>query len=189
MVNYKNGKIYKLVNDELGLTYFGSTCGELRSRLCVHKSHSKAHNITKCTSKLLFDQGVCMIFLVEEYPTDNKMLLHQRERFYIENNECVNKCLPTRTKREYRSDNKEKISKQKAIYHANNADKINEQNRIYRANNSDKINARQKLYCQKNADKIKEQRKMYQIKNRDKINQQSKAYRARKKIEQSLKTN
>ena len=46
MVNYKNGKIYKLVNDELNLTYYGSTCNELRKRLCDHKSQAKNKNYT-----------------------------------------------------------------------------------------------------------------------------------------------
>jgi len=40
-MDYKNGKIYKLVNDELGLTYYGSTCTELRKRLHQHKKQAK----------------------------------------------------------------------------------------------------------------------------------------------------
>jgi hypothetical protein len=171
MVNYKNAKIYKLVNDSLGLTYYGSTCGQLRSRLCAHKSDAKTMNLT---SKLLFEQGICKIFLVEEYPTDNKMLLLQRERWYIENNECVNKCLPGRTKKEWEVDNHNKRAKQKKEYYVDNRVKIEEQKRVYRANNKEKI---------------KEQMKEYQIKNRDKINQQQKIRRARIKLEKSLKTN
>jgi hypothetical protein len=163
MVNYKNGKIYKIVNDLTGLTYFGSTCGQLRSRLCAHKSDAKTMNLT---SKLLFEQGICTIYLVEEFPTENKMLLHQRERYWIENNECVNKCLPGRTKREWYVDNKEHI--------------LNHQKDYYNANKEHK-----KIYQLKNADEIKERQKLYYQKNREKINQQKKAYRARKKLEKS----
>jgi hypothetical protein len=167
MVNYKNGKIYKMVNDSTGLTYFGSTCGELRSRLCVHKAHSKTMNLT---SKILFEKGICKIYLVEEFPTDNKMLLLQRERFYIENNECVNYNLPNRTRKEYLSDNKEHISKQNKQYKIKNAVKIKEQTKKYRIQNSDKM-------------------KEYQNKNRDKINQQQKIRYAKKKLEKSSEPN
>jgi adenylate kinase family enzyme len=135
----------------------------------VHKSHSKNHNIN-ITSKLLFEQGICKIYLVEEFPTDNKMLLHQRERWYIENNECVNKCLPGRTKKEWEVDNKEHI--------------LNHQKDYYNANKEQK-----KIYQLQNADKIKQYQINYRIQNSDKINQQSKAYRARKKLEKSLEPN
>jgi hypothetical protein len=98
------------------------------------------------------------------------MLLHQRERWYIENNECVNKYIPCRTVKEYYVDNKEHI--------------LNHQKDYDNANKEQK-----KIYQLKNADKIKEQQKLYYEKNKDKINQQRKACRAKKKLEQSLKTN
>ena len=91
MVNYKNGKIYKLVNDELGLTYYGSTCTELKKRFYAHKSKAKAK---KCTSYKLFEKGECKIYLVEKCPCDNKNHLESVERFYIENNLCVNTRIP-----------------------------------------------------------------------------------------------
>jgi hypothetical protein len=166
MVNYNNAKIYKLVNLDLGLTYYGSTCGGLRKRLGNHKSDAKTRNYS---SKLLFEKGICTILLVEEFPTDNKRLLHQRERYWIENNECVNKAIPCRSDEEYRSDNHEQILKRKKIYRLENSDKIKEQNRIYRANNKDKIN---------------EQNRIYRLNNKDKINQRQKIYRAKKKLEQ-----
>jgi hypothetical protein len=112
--------------------------------------------------------------LVELYPTDDKTILHQRERYWIENNECVNKFIPTRTQKERNIDNHEQISKQMQIYYVNNADKIKEQSRIYRANNKDKI---------------KEQMKEYQIKNRDKLKAYNKIRHAKKKIEKSLEPN
>jgi hypothetical protein len=165
MVNYNNAKIYKLVNLDLGLTYYGSTCCGLIKRLSKHKWGANA-NTRKCTSSLLFEEGVCQIFLVELYPTDDKTILHQRERYWIENNECVNKVIPCRSDKEYYVDNREQILKQKKEY--DYAHK--EQKRIYRANNRDKIN---------------EQRRIYRLQNRDKINQQQKIRYAQKKLEQS----
>ncbi len=52
------------------------------------------------------DYSYCV---VEEVEYENKWELHNRERYYIENFECVNKNIPTRTRKEYDQDNKEKI--------------------------------------------------------------------------------
>ena len=137
-MDYKNGKIYKLINDELGLTYYGSTTTTLTKRLCGHKSKSN-----KCKSKLLFTEGAVEIFLVEEFPCENKDQLNQRERFYIENNACVNKKIPGRTLKEYREANKEAIK---------------EQSKEYREANKEAI----KEYYEANKEVIKEQHKEYQ---------------------------
>ena len=167
MVNYKNGKIYKLVNDELNLTYYGSTCNELRKRLNDHKKKSN-----KCSSKIMFESGVVKIYLVEEFPTENKMLLNQRERYYIENNECVNKVIPGRTRKEYRDDNKYKINITEKEYYNNNKDKIIEKKKEYYQNNKDKI----KEYYQNNKDKIKERAKEFNENNKEKRKQYLKQY-------------
>ena len=105
MNKYQNGKIYKIVNDELGLTYFGSSCNLLHKRLYEHKNRSnKEYNCT--SSKILFTtEFQPQIFLVEAYPCENKLELEKRERYYIENNECVNKNIPTRSQKEYLEDN------------------------------------------------------------------------------------
>ena len=41
------------------------------------------------------------IELMEEIKCDDKKTMHERERFYIDNFECVNKIKPSRTKKEY----------------------------------------------------------------------------------------
>lgn len=100
LMDYKNGKIYKLVNDELNLTYYGSTCAPLHKRLYQHK-----HKSNPCSSKILFESGEVKIFLVELFPCNNRIELRQKERHYIENNDCVNKRIPNRTIKEYMKDN------------------------------------------------------------------------------------
>jgi hypothetical protein len=98
MPDYKNGKIYKIVNDKLGLTYYGSTTQILSQRMGGHiackKKYDKGefHNLT---SFQLLD-GNQKIYLVEKYPCNDKNELERRERYYIENNDCVNKCIPSR---------------------------------------------------------------------------------------------
>ena len=96
MPDYNNGKIYRIVCDITGETYYGSTTYKyLSSRLAKHRS------TTTCKSKQIIERGNYSIVLVEEYPCENKEQLNKRERYYIENNECVNKYIPTRTKSEY----------------------------------------------------------------------------------------
>ena len=100
---YANGKIYKLTCE--GLTYYGSSCNTLTKRLNSHKCKSN-----NAMSKLLFEKGSTVhIALVEDFPCDRKEQLNARERYYIENNECVNKIIPGRTPKEYKEDHKEKF--------------------------------------------------------------------------------
>lgn len=90
-MNYANGKIYKLVGG--GLTYYGSSCGDLRHRLCYHKNAFKEGFPT--TSNQLFETGDDVkIYLVEKFPCKNKMELRARERYWIETNDCVNEIIP-----------------------------------------------------------------------------------------------
>ena len=56
------------------------------------------------------------IVLVELAPSNSKMELHQRERYHIENNECVNKQIPTRTDEEYYLQNRDKMLETHAEY-------------------------------------------------------------------------
>ena len=162
-MDYKNGMIYKLVNDELNLTYYGSTCTELRKRLCSHKSKSN-----KCSSKIMFETGVVKIYLVEEFPTENKMLLNQRERWYIENNECINKGIPSRTVKEYYLDNKDKIKE----YYLDNKDKKKEYQKEYRIKNKDKLLEQDKKY-----------KKEFYLLNKKRILEYQKEYYLKKKLE------
>jgi hypothetical protein len=121
MVNYQNAKIYRLVCDDPNLVYYGATTKALCDRLSNHKSNCR------CRAKQLFDVGGVKIFLVEKFPCDSKEELNARERYYIENNECVNRNIPGRTKKEYnkqyREENKEHIKEHNKQYNEANKDK------------------------------------------------------------------
>ena len=164
MVNYKNAKIYKLVNDELNLTYYGSTCDELRKRLYGHKNKSN-----KCCSKIMFESDEVKIYLVEKFPCNDRIELNQRERFYIENNECINKNIPNRTQKEWYIEwyeiNKDKIKESKKKYCEKNREQINKKERERYEKNKEE----RKQYYQKNKDKIKQQKKEYYQKNKQKL--------------------
>ena len=51
----------------------------------------------------------CQIVLIETCSCDTKDELHRREAHHIRTLQNVNKCIPLRTRQEYRDDNKEQI--------------------------------------------------------------------------------
>lgn len=132
MVNYQNGKIYRLEGG--GLTYYGSTVNRLCERLASHKRDYNYLKEGKRTwmsnSKLLFeavdDINEVKIYLEEKYPCNTKEELTGREGWWIKNNECTNKCIAGRTSKEYYEDNKNKILTRVKKYRENNKDKIKE---------------------------------------------------------------
>ena len=95
MPDYQKWKIYKISCNITGLTYYGSTIQPLSVRMGCHK------RMSGCSSKQIIMGGDYDYSLVEDCPCGNKEQLHCRERFDIENNECVNKTIPGRTLKEY----------------------------------------------------------------------------------------
>ena len=112
--DYANSRIYRIVCNDTGKQYYGSTTQSLAKRLGTHKSKCKMWqegNHRYITSFEIIAGGNYDIVLVEECPDiKNKEQLHARERFFIESNECVNKFIPGRTLHEYYVANKEKLA-------------------------------------------------------------------------------
>jgi hypothetical protein len=193
MVNYSNGKVYKIepLNGEEGEIYIGSTTKELLSqRMTKHRGQYNEWlngKKAKTTSFDLFEKyGIenCKIILLELVNAKSKDELISREAFFIRSLKCVNKNIPDRTKKEYREDNKDKLKEKE--YRENNKDKIKENYKKYYYNNIDKLKEKNKEYKEENKDKIKEYRKEYynNIENNkeyyknniDKIKENSKEY-------------
>jgi len=121
MVNYANGKIYRVVSESLGLQYIGSTCEPtLAKRLGKHRSEyrrylaGKKHNVTIYQ---LLEAGDVDIQLIESYPCKSRDELRAREGYFIRKEKCVNKLIAGRTMKEYKKDNKEKISEYNKNYY------------------------------------------------------------------------
>ena len=83
------------------------------------QNHQKAEEWnTKTNCRLLFDEyGMenCKIELLEDYPCENKEQLLKREGYYIQNNDCVNRCVAGRTINEWKEDNKENYQHMRGI--------------------------------------------------------------------------
>lgn len=142
MDRYSRAKIYRLVGG--GKTYYGSTCLALSRRMAQHRKDYKQWLSGKqrfVSSFHILPETDCQIVLVEEFPCENKEQLGARERYWIENNECVNMIVPTRTRKEHYEDTKDTIKK----YYQSNKAKKQEQYKAYYEANKDKISERRRL--------------------------------------------
>ena len=161
MVNYQNGKIYKIINDSMpGMVYYGSTCNTFAKRMTQHKAPS-----SHCKSKILLEYGNPQMILIEKYPCNDKMELTARERYYIDNNNCVNKIVPGRTNKEYYEDNKEKIKE----HYEDNKEQILLNKKEYYEANKEKILLKKKEQYEANKEQILLKKKEYQEANKEKI--------------------
>jgi hypothetical protein len=127
--DYSKAKIYKIVCNITNKIYIGSTCEPtLARRLACHVGNFKDWkngNRRKITSFEILEGNDYYIELLEICPcTINEELL-ARERFYIKNNDCINKIKNLNMTKE---DKKEYDKK----YFQNNIDKKREQKKEYR---------------------------------------------------------
>jgi hypothetical protein len=148
------GFIYKITSPSTDKIYIGSTTVALNIRFRQHKClHTHI-----CTSKTIMSLGDAVINLIEEVEFENRNELNIRERHHIELNRdvCVNKVLPSRTKKEagkqYRIDNADKIRKRMKQYNIDTAD----ERKQHRIDNADKKKEWSKQYRSDNTDKLHE---------------------------------
>jgi len=104
MVNYANGKIYKIVSDQIDKCYVGSTTKKyLSDRMGKHRTDYRRHKrgtMNYLTSFEIMKYDDAKIVLLECHPCVSKDELHARERHYIESLDCVNKRVEGRTRKE-----------------------------------------------------------------------------------------
>lgn len=133
-MDYANGKIYRIVCEETDQQYIGSTCSTLVKRLSIHKSKMKS-GTSKCACKDFINPK---IFLIEDYPCDRKEQLLMRERYWMENTDCVNLKRPIVT-------HAEELIRCTKYYHSHK-----EQYQLYRDTNKEIISEKQKkkLTCE-----------------------------------------
>ena len=132
MVNYNLGKIYKIKCNITGFIYIGSTCEKILSRRLAghvrdYKRHLNGKTRKTVTSFKVLERGDYFIMLLENVKCETVDELRVRERFHIENIECVNKVIPSRTDKEYKQINKEKIIEYNKEYYQINKEKIKKQ--------------------------------------------------------------
>ena len=169
------GKIYKIysIDENINDVYYGGTIQPLSNRMAGHRRNYKRWKDGKtknyCSSYQLFDKyGIdkFIIELVESVECDTKEELHMREGYYIKNNNCVNKNIAGRTKKEYKKqyyiDNIVELTEYnkqyKKQYYIDNIVELIEYNKQYYIENKEKITKHKQQYYLDNKEKIAEQR-------------------------------
>ena len=166
------GKVYKIYSQKSNEVYIGSTTKLLLQRFLQHKKNYKSYNKGKyhfVTSFYILEYDDANIELIEEVQFDDKKELIKRERFHIEQNECVNKRVEGRTTKEYREDNKQKRLEYLKKYRQANIEKISEKEKEYREQNREKISEKNKKYREQNREKMQELQKQYYEANKQKL--------------------
>ena len=167
-MNYKNGKVYKIVCNITGEVYIGSCITTLAKRFYHHK-----HKSNKCSSKQITDRGDCVIVLIEAYPCDNKSELFQRERYHYDRIPNINKYRPFVTE-------VESIESKKARYEAN-TEAILTKKKAHYENNREAVLTKQKARYEANKEAIAAYHKAYREANKVAISKRRKeAYQAQK---------
>ena len=186
MPNYSKGSIYMIKKQDdydNENVYIGSTCNFTR-RKNMHKTTCNNENNKNYNFKLykyIRENGgwdAWIMTKIIDYPCNNRSELNIMERNYIDNYKSKLNCqIPTRTQKEYRNDNKEKLVELKKQWCIDNKDKIVEQKKQWYNENRDKILEKQKEYSKDNVDKIAKYQKEYYEANKDKILEQVKQYK------------
>ena len=163
MEKLKVGRIYKLIDNTNGNIYIGSTIQKLNIRLNEHKTEYKKflngeHNWV--TSFDIIKNNNYKFEIIKYVIFEDRKELHKRERYYIENNICVNKFIPTRTHKEYIIDNKEIRNEYIKQYCNDNKEYIRKRGIKYRDDNKEHIKQHAKKYRIDNKDQIEERRKI-----------------------------
>lgn len=154
-MDYKNAKIYRIVCNLTGENYYGSTTQSLSKRLSKHKVKKPKYDTR---AREIIDRGDYSMVLVEEFPCENKDQLHKRERYYIENNECLNFAIPTRSKNELSEYKRDEILAKRKKWREENKERIVEQRKKWQENTKNKENAakQQKNWREKNKERVAE---------------------------------
>jgi len=144
MTDYSQAKIYKIECNITNEVYYGSTTLSLSQRIAHHKARRD------CSAIKIIDIGNFNIKVIEEYPCNSKKELEARERWYIENNLCVNERIPGRTKQEWREDNKDRLKNFYKQYREKNRDKIKEydKKRNEQRKDTQKVYKSTKIICE-----------------------------------------
>lgn len=135
MPDYQKSKIYKLYSPSKNLTYIGSTIEPLSTRLAKHIYNYKAYKQDNAklylTAYLVLDCEDYKIELLEDYACNNKQQLLKKEGEYIIANECVNKHIAGRTKKEWCEDNKQHLIEFRKKYKEEHKAELREKDKIY----------------------------------------------------------
>jgi len=154
MVNYQNGKVYKIINENNEVIYIGSTAEKyLSSRYAKHKLKAPNHKI----------------ILIENYSCNSREELIKREQEIIEeHSNLLNKYRAYISEEQLKEYNKE--------YYKNNIKYFEEYNKEYCEKNKEQLKEYKKEYYENNKEHLKNHNKEYRENNKEYIKQYQKEY-------------
>ena len=139
-------------------SYVGVT-KDLKKRISGHQSATKTQKRTLYNyirdvgwENIKFD-------VIEELKTDDSLIAKQKERFYIDLiSPSLNICLPLRTSKEYREDNREELKLKRNCMHLKKRNKRNMKSLEYYYENKNKLLENNRNYKNINKEKLKSNR-------------------------------
>ena len=166
MVNYQNGKIYKIWDVAFTKCYIGSTCEDIKKRYTRHKENyhryknGKYHYVSVYD---LFDEfGIenCKIVWEEDFSCGSKKELEKREGLIQKENDCINKRVAGRSDKEWRIDHKEHVKLVAKSYRENNPEKCKANAQNWYNNNKEYSNAKSRANYANNKEEYNKQGKI-----------------------------
>jgi hypothetical protein len=177
---YRNGKIYRICDNESTNFYYGSTVQTLAHRMGGHRADYEKYrsgNKNYITVYQLFDEyGVenCKIEWVEDYPCNSRNELVTREGYHIRNNHCVNKNVAGRTLKQYYKDNSEHILRCLKEYRHRRSDALREYRKKYREEHKEHLKLKKHEEYERNKEHKKEKARQNYMNNKDEISKRRK---------------
>ena len=145
------------------LRYYGSTADLIKRK----SNHKRNYNEwvkngrpinTKCSSVHILDNGDWKMEKIDEI-VGERWEAKKKEGEFIRNNDCINIQIASRTRKEYRVDNKGQIAQKQKQWKNANKNKISQKNKEWYDENKDEIKKKKKEYYDKNKQSISEKRK------------------------------
>jgi len=180
MPNYRNARLYTIRSHHTDKIYIGSTCNKLPHRLHCHRNDYKLfkegkHHYVTSFEIIQYDDNY--IELLCDAPCASKEELHKLEGQQIRANEnCVNKNIAGRTKKEYYRDNKEQILIKTKQYYEENKEHQSEKKKEYYENNKEHIDQYRKQWHEDNKEHLTEYHKKYYEENKEQYGKLAKEY-------------
>jgi hypothetical protein len=186
-MDYKNGRIYQILNKVNKDVYVGSTCQPLSKRMAKHRmdmlSKTKLHR-PLYTKMNQLGSDCFYIELLEEYPCESKEQLRKREGHYIRELGTLNTLQAGRTQKEWTVENKEHVKEHAHEYYLETKDKhaekckayyeghkpqIQEYHKDYYQTHKEEQSQKQKDRYQEKKEIILERNRKYKEENKDKL--------------------
>ena len=192
MVNYSNGKIYKILDFSNNNFYVGSTTQErLCSRLAEHvgdlKCYMRGTKQKYCASMEIIINENYKIFLLETYPCNSKDELNMKEQEHMDKLRCdkmVNKRNAYISKeylieyhKKYNEEHKEHLKEKAKEYRENHKEEIKIKKQIYNQEHKEEIKIRKKIYHEEHKEEINAKRRGKSPEEKEVINQQQRELR------------